>query len=106
MTIQHSARGARSTVSSSREPGVTAEGQEPFMNTRDWRNGRLVLRRPEARNSAVAKCYIAQTPAEAQAFADTLVTAVEERRQMPPERRAAELDEVAALAAKENLSAG
>ncbi|GAB3869121.1 hypothetical protein ACFQ1S_08810 [Kibdelosporangium lantanae] len=70
----------------------------------DWRNGRLVLRRPEARNSAVAKCYINQTPERAEEFAELLTTAVTERRRMPARKRAEELDEMAARVAKDNLS--
>lgn len=66
----------------------------------DWRDGRLVLRRPEARNSAIAKCYIEQTPEEAEELTQILAKSVRRRRKLTRQERADQLDQLAALAAK------
>ena len=89
----------------SRDSAPDPEGQiGPMKDTDDWRDGRLVLRRPEARNSAIAKCYVDQTPEQAVELAKILAETVTRRRRMPKAKRAAELHELANLAARANLS--
>jgi hypothetical protein len=63
----------------------------------NWGDGRLVLRRPEARNSAVAKCYIPQTAQEAEELARTLEATVSRRRALSEKQRAEQLTDLAAL---------
>lgn len=59
--------------------------------TRDWRDGRLVIRRPEARGSVMAKAYIPFTAQELDALSRCLRETVERRRRMTQEERDAEL---------------
>lgn len=91
-------------VSPFREPATDAEGGPTVDDTSDWRDGRLVIRRPEARNSVMARCYIEQTPEEARILATTLAETVKRRRGLSDEERASQLDQLAALAAKANVA--
>ncbi|MFC0108762.1 hypothetical protein [Kibdelosporangium aridum] len=103
MTIQDVHVDAPRTVSPQREPAADPEGQAGTMT--NWRDGRIVLRRPEARNSAIAKCYIEQTPEQAETLKQVLTESVERRRNLSEQDRAAQLEQLAALAAKVDPSA-
>jgi hypothetical protein len=61
--------------------------------TQDWRDDRLVLRRPEARNSVVAGCYVPGV--DRVALAKTLADTIRHRRAMTDEERAAQIAELA-----------
>ena len=69
----------------------------------DWRDGRLVIRRPEIRNSRMTGLYIPQTPEQSAAMAEGLRETVERKRAKTPADREAALGQLAALAA---LAAG
>jgi hypothetical protein len=102
MTIYHTQRDVAAAVSPTAEPAVDLEGRD-VMSKHNWRDGRLVLPRPEARNSVIAKSYIEQTPEQADAFTRGLVETVARERGLSAEQRA---DELQVLAAMVNLPAG
>lgn len=67
--------------------------------TQDWRDGRLVVRRPEAKQSDVAKCCVPQTAVESEELALTLAASVDRRRGLSRRDRAQQLADLAALEA-------
>lgn len=65
--------------------------------THDWRDGRLVFRRPEARNSVTAKACLELSRAELDAMSRTLRKTVEQCQAMTEEEWDAELLALAEL---------
>lgn len=63
-----------------------------------WGDGRAVIRRPEARDSEVAKAFVVRTEGESRALSATLFASVARRKARSPEQVRLELRELAALA--------
>jgi hypothetical protein len=86
-----------------RRPTRATEGEampQEFSNVRpedDWRDGRMVFRRPEARYSDEVKAHIIRTPEESEALARALASGILRRRAMPPEEREARIRRLAAM---------
>lgn len=65
--------------------------------TRDWRDGRQVIRRLEARGSVMDRLYLPLTVQEMKAVAECLRETVERRKAMTQEERDAEILAIAEL---------
>jgi hypothetical protein len=87
-------------MSEAREAGQMSRDAGADDRNPAWGDGRAVVRRPEARDSDVAKANVIRTAADAAALSRTLVASVRRRRAMTDDKMQAQLDELAKRAAR------
>lgn len=74
---------------------------DPRRKAAEWKDGRLVVIRPEIRNSILEQSYILRTEEQKQGLERTMEETVERRRAMTPEQKMEELRGIALLAGEE-----